>query len=168
MRLPLRFFAQWPNFDLLIENNEMFDIDYPQSWCFFFMRSRQTFLFTQNGIHLATKIRNRLLSGTTTMFIGNQYVNLNYLADLINNYSKIDRNLVKSDVFPRDRQSFSSCLKLSSDNVLNLLEESNHVATYVYLYLLKLIIHTYVSKDTNIYDRLYLGWILTFICRFWW
>ena len=67
----------------------------------------------QDGIHLATKIWNRLLSRTTTMLIGNQYVNLNHLADLINNYFQIDHNLVKSDIFLRDRQNFSSCLKIS-------------------------------------------------------
>ena len=67
------------------------------------MRARQPFLFTEDGIHLAKKVRNRLLSRTTTMFIGNQYVNLNHLADSLNNYSKIDHNFVKSDIFPRDR-----------------------------------------------------------------
>ena len=132
------------------------------------MRSKQPFLFMQDGIHLATKIRNRLLSRTTTMFIGNQYVSLNHLADLINNYSKVDHNLVKFDVFPRDRQSFSSCSKISSDDVLKLLEESKDAATYIYLYLLKLIILASVIKDTNICDRLYLDWPLAFICRFWW
>ena len=102
------------------------------------------------------------------MLIGNQYVSIDHLADLINNHSRIDHNLVKSDVFPRDQQNFASCVKISSDDVLKLLEESNRTATYLYLYLLKLVIRVYVSKSTNICDRLYFGWALTFICRMWW
>ena len=168
MRLSLGFFARLPNIDLLNENNRVLNIHCPQTWNFFFMRSRQLFLCMQDGVHLATKIRNRLLSKTATMLIGNQYISVNHLADLIENYTKIDHNLVKSDVFPRDRQNFSSCLKISSDDVLKLLNTPNTTATYIYLYLLKLVIQTYVSKNTNIWDRLYFGWIATFICRLWW
>ena len=92
----------------------------------------------QDGFHLATKMRNRILSNTVALLIGNQYVSLDHLVDLIDKQSKIDHNLVRSDVIARDRQNFSSCLKISSDDVLKLLEGEDTVATYIYLYLLKL------------------------------
>lgn len=168
MRLSLGFFARLPNIDLLNSNNPLLEINYPDTWEFFFMRSKQLFLCMQDGVHLATKIRNRLLSTTAKMLIGNQFVSLSHLVDLIDNHPKVDRNLVKSDVIPRDRQNFSSCLKISSDDVLKLLEGTNTNATHIYLYLLKLVILTYVSKSTQARDRLYYGWALTFVCRIWW
>lgn len=168
MRLSLGFFASLPNIDLLNDQDKLFDISCPKTWSFFFMRSKQLYLSMQDGVHLATKIRNRLLSKKTTLLMGNQYVRVTHLEDLIENYSRIDHNLVKSDVFPHDRQNFTSCLKISTDDVLDLLKDSNYMATYSYLYLLKLAIHTYVNKSTNISDRLFFGWILTFLCRMWW
>ncbi|CAF1287092.1 unnamed protein product [Didymodactylos carnosus] len=67
-----------------------------------------------NGIHLGTKIRNRLLSKRVQLFMGKQSVDITHLSSLIENYSKLDHNLVRSDIFPHDRQNFSSCLKISS------------------------------------------------------
>lgn len=132
------------------------------------MRSSQAFFCMQDGIHLVTKIRNRLLSKTATLYINKQNINVNHLLNLIANHPKIDHNLVKSDVCPRDRQNYSSCLKITSDDVLTLLNRRDTKATFVYLYILKLIILTYVKKDTDILTRLYYGWIIVFSYRMWW
>lgn len=168
MRLSLEFFARLPNINLLDHQENLFVINYPKTWNFFFMRSKQPYLCMQDGVHLATKIRNRFLSNKITMLMGKEYVSVTHVENLIENYSRIDHNLYKSDVFPNDRQNFTSCLKISTDDVLELLENANNIATHTYLYLLKLSIQAYVSKDVHISDRLYFGWVLTFFCRMWW
>jgi hypothetical protein len=168
MQLSLGFFIQTPNIDLLSGNNNLLKISIPSHWNFFFIRSIQPYLCMQDGIHLVTKIRNRLLSEIATMSINNENIDVNHLFHIIENYQKIDHNLVKSDVVPHDRQNYSSCLKITSDDVLNLLKDINAPATYIYLYLLKLIILTYVKADTDILVRLYYGWIVTFSNRMWW
>ena len=132
---------------------------------FFFMRPRQMYLCMQDGIHFAAKIRNRLLSTIATLSINNHQIDVNDLLSIIENYSKIDHNLVKSDFIPHDKQNFSSCLKITYDDVLNLLKEMNAEGTYIYLYLLKLVIITYIKSDTGILERLYFGWIVTFSYR---
>lgn len=168
MQLSLGFFTKTPNIDLLSGNNTLLKINIASDWNFFFMRPVQPYLCMQDGIHLVTKIRNRLLSETASMSINNQRIDVNHLFYIIQNYPKIDHNLVHSDVFPHDRQNYSSCLKITSDEVLNLLKDTNASATYVYLYLLKLIILTYVKADIDILARLYYGWIVTFSYRMWW
>ncbi len=168
MQISLGFFTHTPNIDLLNENKNLLQINIPSTWNFFFMRKSQMYLCMQDGIHLATKIRNRLLSTIATLSINNHQISINDLLYIIANYSKIDHNLVKSDVIPHDRQNFSSCLKITSDDVLNLLKEINAKGTYIYLYLLKLVIITYIKADTDILVRLYYGWIVTFSYRMWW
>ncbi len=168
MQISLGFFTSTPNIDLLNGNKNLLQINIPSTWVFFFMRKRQMYLCMQDGIHLATKIRNRLLSTVATLSINNHQIHINDLLCIIEKYSKIDHNLVKSDVFPKDRQNFSSCLKITSDDVLNLLKEMNAKGTYIYLYLLKLVIITYIKADTDILVRLYYGWIVTFSYRMWW
>lgn len=168
MRLALGFFARAPNIELITGDSNLLKINIPRTWNFFFMRSLQAFLCMQDGVHLVTKIRNRLLSTTSTLRINGQNIKINHLFDLIETYSKLDHNLVKSDVHPHDRQNYSSCLKITSDDVLSLLDRPETKATFVYLYMLKLIILAYVKKDTDILSRLYYGWIVAFSYRMWW
>ncbi len=168
MQLSLGFFARAPNVDLLTGNDKLLSIDIPSNWKFFFMRPTQLFLCMQDGTHLVTKIRNRLLSEKATLSINDQNIDVNHLLQIIENHPKIEHNLVKSDIFPHDRQNYSSCLKITSDDVLNLLKQRDNKATYIYLYLLKLIILTYVKADTDILSRLYYGWVVVFAYRMWW
>ncbi|CAF1508847.1 unnamed protein product, partial [Didymodactylos carnosus] len=169
MRLAMGFFADVPN-SRLFENPDAFVIKIFPTWTWFFLRNRQLLLFIQDPIHLATKWRNRMLSKTAQMIIGQQTVNLQHLADIIDDdrLSKIDHGLTISDLNPRDRQNFQSCSKITSEDVLQILHDNTDTqATYLYLQLLKYIIMAYIDKSTPIDDRLYYSWVVVFVCRFW-
>ncbi len=83
------------------------------------MRNRQRIVFFQDNIHLCTKLRNRLLSSNATMLFGDKLISIGHLLQLIETSSKLNHNLVKSDVLPKDRQNFASCEKISNEAVLN-------------------------------------------------
>jgi len=83
------------------------------------MRNLQLILFFQDSIHLCTKLRNRLLSSRATMLLGDELISIDHLIQLIESSSKINHNLVKSDVLPKDRQNYSSCEKISNKSVLD-------------------------------------------------
>ncbi|CAF1596085.1 unnamed protein product [Rotaria magnacalcarata] len=74
--------------------------------------------FAPDATHLATKWRNRLLSSTTELRLGDQSISIDHLYSIIDNakFTKIDHGLTKSDINPKDRQNFSSCVKLTSDD----------------------------------------------------
>jgi hypothetical protein len=168
MQLSLGFFAELSNLDMIGEARDVLNVEIPANWNFFFMRPVQLYLCMQDGVHLVTKLRNRLLSEKANMCIGGQCIDVKHLSNLIENNSKIDHNLVKSDVFPNDKQNYSSCLKITSDDVLDLLNVKNTMATYVYLHLMQLTILTYISKSTTIHDRLLHGWTVALTYRMWW
>ena len=68
------------------------------------------------------------------MLLGDKLVRVEHLLELIESSSKMNHNLVKSDVLPKDRQNFASCQKISSEAVfvgLGSIEESQ--ATRMYL-----------------------------------
>lgn len=123
---------------------------------------------TQDGVHLCTKLRNRMLSETASMLIGNEEVSVNVLINLIESKSKLIYSLVKMDIDPKDKQNFSSCLKTVSDDVLIALEDINYSqATVVYLRLLRSVMVAYVEHITSIFDRIYHAWVSVFLCRIW-
>jgi hypothetical protein len=88
--------------------------------------------------------------------IGNDEISMAHIEDLINNdyYTKLDHCLTKSDINPKDRQNYHSCIRLISDDVINLLNDSDNTnGTIVYLTLLKMILKAYVDKSTSIGER---------------
>ncbi|CAM4849470.1 unnamed protein product [Rotaria magnacalcarata] len=167
MRLCSRFFAELPNLNLFKYNDQL-DIKIPDKWSWFFMKQQQIFFFMQDPIHIATKIRNRLLSKLANLKMGDFSIDMKDLVELIEAKSKIEHNLIKSDLNPKDRQNFASCLRISSELVLDLLNRNeNAKGTYVYLTLLNLIISGFINKLSTIEDRLYHIWTVVFVCRLW-
>ena len=132
MQISLGFFTHTPNVDLMNENKNLLPINIPSTWIFFFMRTKQIHLCMQDGIHLATKIRNRLLSTIATLSINSHQIHIKDLFFIIDNYSKIDHNLVKSDVFPSDRTKFLVLLKNHVGRCVEFIER-NECERYVYL-----------------------------------
>nr|ACD54737.1 unknown [Adineta vaga] len=169
MRLATGFFAKLPNIPVS-EHTDAFEVKLPQEWSsWFFMRPRQLFFCFQDPVHLCTKIRNRLLSQSASLTIGDEQVSIDVLFDLIDNQSKLIHGLVKTDVNPKDRQNFNSCIKISSTDVSAALENvTGSYATRVYLRLIRSVILAYVERDTSIMDRIYYSWMTVFICRLWW
>ncbi|CAF0969260.1 unnamed protein product [Rotaria sordida] len=80
-----------------------------------------------------------------------------------------NHGLTRSDLNPKDRQNFNSCVKIVTDDILSILVASaDTYGTFIYLHLLKKIISTYIEKTTKINDRLQSAWCIVFICRMWW
>jgi hypothetical protein len=130
MRTSLGFFANFPYDDHV----DLIEIDLPSTWSWFFMQHEQLYICFQDAVHICTKLRNRLLSKTTHLLLGDQLINIEPLLYIINSYSKFDHALVRSDVNPKDRQNYGSAAKISSDNVLILFEQiSNTLGINIYL-----------------------------------
>ncbi len=68
------------------------------------------------------------------MLLGDKLINIDHLVQLIESSSKINHNLVKSDILPKDKQNFASCEKISNKVVLTgLTSISASQATRIYL-----------------------------------
>ncbi|CAF1409089.1 unnamed protein product [Rotaria sordida] len=102
------------------------------------------------------------------MLIGNSCISIDYLSTLIQNVPKLRHGLVKSDIFPQDRQNFSSCVKICSGGVINnLTNVPNSEGIILYLRLLRSIIIAYNDKETTPIHRLYHAWFPVFVSRWW-
>ena len=64
-----------------------------------------------------------LLSSTVEIITGNQHISLGVQPKMIASGHKLKRRLVKSDVYPRDKQKFASCEKTSSNMAISTLKE---------------------------------------------
>jgi hypothetical protein len=168
MKLVLGFFASLPNV-MISERSDAFEIFLPNDWHWFFLRRRQLVLCLKDATHVCTKLRNRLLSTTADLTIGDEQISLNFLSEMIATSNKLNHGLVKSDIYPRDKQNFASCDKISSDCVLSELEKfPGSSATCLYLKLIRSTIIAYIDKSTTLNERVYHAWFCVFVCRLWW
>ncbi|CAF1075093.1 unnamed protein product [Rotaria sordida] len=144
-------------------------IKIPSSWSFwYYLKPTQIFMFMQDGVHLCTKIRNRLLSKNAKLKMGLYEVSINHLYELIKTTNKLDHNLSKSDLNIRDKQNFSSCQRISDDKVLHLLSlNDQYKGTYNYLLLLNLLIIAYTQSKISLSTRIFYAWIVLFFIRLW-
>jgi hypothetical protein len=155
MRLGSGFFASSTNLKL-DQHRDAFKMSIPNDWTWFFLRHTQLFLFFQDPTHLVTKWRNRLLSSTADLRLGDYKIDMNHVEKLIDTcaYTKLDHGLTKSDINAKDRQNYASCIRLASDDVINLLGDNVDAnGTAIYLKLLRLIVKAYINKSTSVSER---------------
>ncbi|CAF4025179.1 unnamed protein product [Rotaria magnacalcarata] len=93
MRLVSGFFAT-PLNNPISKHSPLLTIDIPKSWSWLFLPRQQLFLCMQDAIHMCTKLRNRLLSTSAVMMIGDGLVSIDYILQLIVLRSKFNHNLV--------------------------------------------------------------------------
>ncbi|CAF2149730.1 unnamed protein product [Rotaria magnacalcarata] len=164
MRASLGFFSTFA----YVDHPDLLSIDLPRTWSWFFMQHEQLYICFQDPVHICTKLRNRILSETTHLLLGDQLINIEPLIYMISNYSKLDHALVRSDINPKDRQNYSSAAKISSNNVVALLEKiPNSLGINIYLQAIRSVRLAYIEKDTVFLDRIYHAWTSVFIFRFW-
>jgi hypothetical protein len=149
-----------------IKNSLLLNVIIPTSWSWFYLPGDQLFLCMQDATHICTKLRNRLLSSSAIMMMGNNVVSIDYLLQLIESQSKFKHNLFKSDICPRDKQNYRSCEKLCA--ALEYLKEINGSdATVVYINIIRCVIVAFIDTSTTTFDRIYHAWFAVFICRLW-
>lgn len=125
--------------------------------------------FVQDIIHIATKLRNRLLKPSILLPFGNKLISVSHLKILINIVSKDKHLLSLSDIEPKDKMNFESANKISQEYVRKLL--LNHIpdseSTVLYLKLLNYIILSYTDPYLVPLERLFKLWYCVFIIRIW-
>ena len=120
----------------------------------------------QDAPHICTKLRNRLLSSSAYVIMGDYTISMDYLVTLIQLKSKFKHNLVKSDIFPSDKQNYRSCEKVCG-SLEYLKEIDGSYGTAVYLTIIRCIILAFIDASTTTSDRIYHAWLATFLCRIW-
>ena len=155
MRLMCGFFATLTKFRSY-EHIDAFQIKKKSQRPWFYLRKEQLLLFLQDPTHLVTKWRSRLLSRTADLRIGDKIISMSHLQNTVKseNYTKIDHGLTRSDLNPKDRQNYHSCVKLTAEGISSILaSDLDSLGTRVYLQILKMLITTYIVKSTSVLKR---------------
>lgn len=129
----------------------------------------QNISYIQDTIHLATKLRNRLLKPSIILPMGSKQVSVSHLKILINSVKKEIHGLVKSDLSMDDRQNFDTFTKITSNSVLDALQFHipDSEATTTYLKISRAIIDAFMQSNLTPLDRVHKIWYGLYFFRAW-
>lgn len=125
--------------------------------------------FIQDLIHLATKLRNRLLKLHAELLMGTEKVTVKHLIALINCCSKEIHGLNLTDVSPDDRQNFASFEKIVTPRALDALKKyvPESKGTAKYLELANDVVSSYIEFDLTPTERIIRNYRATYFFRIW-
>ncbi|KAG5672701.1 hypothetical protein PVAND_002810 [Polypedilum vanderplanki] len=128
----------------------------------------------QDGIHIANKLKTRIINDNHQLFIGNYLASVQHLQKLVidPDLSKLNHGLTYSDVNAfdqsKDKMNFQSTMRICDDKVLDLLKGHNsYLGTYLYLKLLNSFLRAYILENEKTTDRIINStYVVTFL-RLW-
>ena len=148
-------------------------ISIPQNWTSWFVMKRPTSVaYIQDMVHLAVKLKSRLLKPSIILPLGKYTAGGHHLRLLHNTFSKDQHGLREKDINHKDKQNFEAVLRITSDSVMQLLTNvrdakgtSYDVASY--LRIMKLITESFLNKNLESLVRIENVWYAVFLLRYW-
>lgn len=136
----------------------------PQSWnSWLSSRNVTSIAFVQNPVHLGVKLKARLLTLSQILPMGNHTALSIHLSFLQASFSKEQHNLRAKDLDHQDRQNFEAVLRITSDNVISLLDEIlDFKGTKYHLQMVKSILESYLNKQLDPIARIKDAWYALF------
>lgn len=151
------------------QDSEMFaeypPLDLPSSWSSWFTVKNVTHVsFVQDTVHLDVKLKARLLTYSQILPLGKYSAQSCHLNLLQASFCKEQHNIRAKDLDHQDRQNFEAVLRITSENVMNLLDEfPDAKGTKAYLQVMKSIIGSYLNKDLDPISRIKEAWFSLFL-----
>ena len=91
--------------------NEML---YPKKWSWFWVKNPTTIAYVQDTVHIAVKMKSRLLKPSTVLPMGNFTAGVHHLQILVENFSKEQHGIRYKDIDCKDKQNYEAVLRISS------------------------------------------------------
>ena len=122
----------------------------------------------QDPVHLGVKLKARLMTHSQILPLGKFSAQSTHLTVLQSSFRKEQHNLRVKDLDHQDRQNFEAVIRLTSENVITLLDEfPDALGTKYYLLMMKNIIYSYLKKDLSPLQRIEDAWFSLYFVRYW-
>ena len=139
----------------------------PESWhSWFLIKHPSAITYVQDTIHIAVKLKTRLLRHSLVLPIGNYIVAVQHLQLLYANFQKEQHGLRQRDLDSKDKQNF--------DAVINIIRASPYLdkipdalGTKLYIEVIQNIIDSYLDKTLDPLQRIEKIWYSLFFLRYW-
>lgn len=117
---------------------------------------------------MGTKLRQRFLNPKVHLPMGNMFVDIAHLKQILEKFPKCEHGLTNNDLNPNDKMNFRSVEKMTDERVLKLLEaDIENRATLQYLKITKYCTEAFLSTSLSMRTRIYYMWYSVMFLRIW-
>lgn len=123
----------------------------------------------QDFVHIATKLRTRLLKPSVVLPMGKYFVSPSHILELLSTVNKSFHGVSSSDLDTTDKMNYRSMEKIWSARVTELLSQKvpESQATVIYLDLSRTMVTSFTSKSLSPLERVAGVWKMVFFLRCW-
>ena len=105
----------------------------------------------QDVVHLAVKLKARLLSSSIILPVGKFLAGIHHLRLIQQNFGKDVHNIRAKDIDHKDRQNYDAAMHITSSDVFKVLSEIPDArGTYTYLKVMRYVMDSYLDKNLDI------------------
>lgn len=156
------------------ESNLFKNLNQNTNWfeCGTFSSDDKSTVFIQDTVHIATKMRNFLLTTNRKshkLKFGNYYIQSDHLQQLINSIPKDRHRLTQNVINPIDRQNFQSakriCDRIVTESLIKHVRGSQ--GTTKFLEMMRNMIDSFLNTNLSALERVHKLWYTVFLVRIW-
>ena len=141
----------------------------PKTWFnWFAVRMPSTISCVQDTVHIAVKLKARLLKPSIVLPLGSFVAGAHHIKVIRSSYSKGEHGLRDKDLNHKDRQNFEAVNRITSTSVISLLEKMpDALGTIAYLRMTKDVSESFLDTKLHPLDRIEKIWCAVFFLRYW-
>ena len=141
----------------------------PKEWhTWFAIKVCNGISFVQDIVHLAVKLKARLLSPSIILPVGKFLAGIHHLRLIQQTFGKDIHNMRAKDIDHKDRQNYDAAMHITSPDVLQMLSEiPDAQGTYIYLEIMRCVMDSYLDKSLDVTTRIHKAWYAVFFVRYW-
>ena len=138
------------------------EIPNPKQWTWFWLKSTPV-LYIQDFVHVAVKLKSRLLKPSVILPLGNFLAGLHHLKFLLTTFTKDQHGIRHKDLEHKDKQNFEAVTRITTSCVFDLLEQvPDAKGTMHYLKCMHYFVDAYLNKKLNPLERIHKAWYTIF------
>ena len=138
----------------------------PPNWEAWFYIQLSKIGYVQDTVHLAVKLKSRLLKPNIVLPMGNYSATGGHLHALTTKFQKDQHGLRLRDINHKDKQNFQAVVNIvSAAHLLSNIPEAD--ATKCYVELIQCVMDSYMDKSLDPLTRIEKIWYITFFMRDW-
>ena len=161
--------ATKPSLSSLSPTQNLATLTIPPKWkTWFAIQHPTTISCVQDTVHIAVKLKARLLQPSIVLPLGSYLAGSHHLHFIQNTFGKDQHGLREKDTNHKDRQNFDAAMHVTSESVLELLSQVPDArGTRAYLEVMRAVIDSYLDKSLDALSRLEKAWFAVFVMRYW-
>ena len=141
----------------------------PPEWnSWFAMKTPTTVAFVQDMVHMAVKLKTRLLKPSILSPLGKYIAGVHHLRIIQQSFNKDQHGLRERDINYKDKQNYDAVVRMTGESMMNLLADvPDAKGTTIYLTLMKSINDSFLDKNLECLSRVEKAWYVLFVLRYW-